>query len=285
MAAAITEISSSKCFGGFQKIFSHTSKELKCKVNFGVYLPAEAAEKKEKLPVLYWLSGLTCTEQNFIQKSGFQRYAAQHKIIVVNPDTSPRGCDIDGEDDSWDFGTGAGFYVDATGDKWKENYRMFSYVTKELPELVKSNFSTNGKQSISGHSMGGHGALICGFKTNGFYTSVSALAPISNPIEAPWGKKAFTNYLGSDKSTWAEYDACELVKKYKGPDLHLLVDQGDADEFLKDGQLLPQNFTKACSGSNIPVESRMQPGYDHGFFFIATFIGDHFQHHAKFLKD
>jgi len=284
--ATITEISSSKCFGGLQKIFSHTSQELKCKLNFGVYLPAEAVEKKEKLPVLYWLSGLTCTEQNFIQKSGFQRFAAKYKIIVVNPDTSPRECNIEGESDNWDFGTGAGFYVDATEAKWKNNYRMFSYVTKEIPELVNANFPVSGKQSVFGHSMGGHGALICGLKMAGFYTSVSAFAPICNPIEAPWGKKAFSGYLGSEnKSAWAEYDACELMKKYKGTDLHILIDQGDADNHLSgDNQLLPTNFEAACKAAGKSVQIRMQPGYDHGYFFIATFIEDHFEHHAKFLK-
>jgi len=261
------------------------SKETNCKMNFGVYLPEDAVEKKEKLPVLYWLSGLTCTEQNFIQKSGFQRFAAKHKIIVVNPDTSPRReKTIPAETENWDFGAGAGFYVDATEKDWKENYRMFSYVTKELPLIVNANFPVNGKQSVFGHSMGGHGALICGLKTDGFYSSVSAFAPICNPIKAPWGKKAFKGYLGDDKSAWVAYDACELVEKYKGADLHLFIDQGDADSHIADGQLLTQNFESACKNAGISAQIRMQKGYDHGFYFISTFIEDHFQHHAKYLK-
>jgi len=277
-------VSSSKCFGGLQKVFSHESTELKCKMNFAVYVPKEATEKTETLPVLYWLSGLTCTEQNFIQKSGFQRFAAAHKIIVVAPDTSPRECNIEGENDSYDFGTGAGFYVDATEEKWKKNYRMYSYVTKELPELINSNFHVNGRQSIFGHSMGGHGALICGLKNAGLYKSVSAFSPICHPSEVPWGKKAFAGYLGNDKAKWAEYDASELVKNYKGPDLHILIDQGDVDNFFKDGQLLPEAFGAASKAAGVPAQIRMQAGYDHSYFFIATFIEDHISHHAKFLK-
>jgi S-formylglutathione hydrolase len=282
---ALALVSDNKCFGGRQKVFSHESTELGCKMNFGVYLPPQALEKDAQLPVLYFLSGLTCTEANFIQKSGFQKYAAEHGLIVVNPDTSPRGCKIEGEEDSWDFGSGAGFYLDATEAKWSKNYRMFSYVTKELPSIVEAILPVDPKlRAISGHSMGGHGALICALKNPGFYKSVSAFAPIANPSQCPWGKKAFEGYLGSDQDKWMEYDACSLVKCYSGPELHILIDQGAVDEFLAKGQLLPDNFITASTPTGVQCEFRMQEGYDHSYFFISTFIGDHFAHHAKHLK-
>lgn len=231
---AVQETSSVKCFGGFQKVFKHHSAELKCDMNFAVYVPPQAAS--EKVPVLYWLSGLTCTEQNFITKAGAQRTAADQGIMIVAPDTSPRSCGIDGEDDSYDFGTGAGFYIDATEEKWKTNYRMFSYVTKELPALIQSNFPVLAdKQSVFGHSMGGHGALTCFFKNPGFYKSVSAFAPICNPVKCPWGEKAFSGYLGSNKESWKEYDATELVKNYDGPIPDILIDQGGTPVDLHGG--------------------------------------------------
>lgn len=193
-------------------------------MKFSVYLPPKALAG-EKLPVLYWLSGLTCTEENFMIKSGFQRYAAENNLIVVGPDTSPRGVQIEGQDDSWDFGSGAGFYVDATEEKWAKHYRMYSYVTKELPQIVEAELPVvPGSRSISGHSMGGHGALICSLKNPGVYKSVSAFAPISNPSECPWGVKAFTGYLGSDKEAWKAWDATHLVQQYSGPPLELLID-------------------------------------------------------------
>ncbi|KAK7866359.1 hypothetical protein R5R35_003284 [Gryllus longicercus] len=279
----ITQVSSNRVFGGYQKIFSHDSKELGCKMNFAIYLPPASEEKK--VPVIYWLSGLTCTEKNFVEKAGAQRYASENGVAIVGPDTSPRGLNIPGEEDGWDFGTGAGFYVDATREPWSKNYRMFSYVTKELPELINENFPVlPNSQSIMGHSMGGHGALICALKNPGQYRSVSAFAPICNPIKCPWGKKAFDGYMGSvDCNKWADWDATELVKKYQGPPLEILIDQGKEDQFLKDLQLLPENFVQACTNSQMPVILHMHEGYDHSYYFIASFIGQHIQHHMRYL--
>lgn len=225
MAKEFKLVSSAKCFGGWQKVFSFFSNELQCETRFSAYIPPDVDEQKPA-PVLYWLSGLTCTEENFIVKSGFQKYASKEKIIVIGPDTSPRGCNIEGEDKDWDFGTGAGFYVDATTDNYRKHYRMYSYITKELPKVVEENFPViKGVQSIFGHSMGGHGALICALKNPGFYKSVSAFAPISNPMASAWGQKCFTGYLGANQDDWKEWDATELIGHYKGPDLNLLIDQ------------------------------------------------------------
>ncbi|KAK2187641.1 hypothetical protein NP493_159g03026 [Ridgeia piscesae] len=293
MAAELTEVTATKCFEGWQKIFSHKSDELKCAMRFGIYLPPQS--EKEKVPVLYWLSGLTCTEENFVTKAGAQRYAADHGVAIVTPDTSPRGCNIKGEDDSWDFGTGAGFYLDATQDDWKTNYRMYSYITKEvsykeqckLPEVIQANFPVlANKQSILGHSMGGHGALVCFLRNPGKYASVSAFAPICNPSECPWGQKAFSGYLGADRDQWKfqRYDACHLMQDYDGPKVDILIDQGKADNFLTAGQLLPDNLTVVCAKKDVPLKLRMQDGYDHSYYFIASFIGDHIAHHAKYLK-
>lgn len=274
----------SKSFGGFQKIYEHKSDVTKCSMKFAIYLPPQA--EHSKVPVLYWLSGLTCNEQNFIVKSGAQRYAAEHGVIIVAPDTSPRGCKIDGDNESYDFGVGAGFYVDATEEKWKTNYNMYSYVTKELPAVVNANFPVlSDQQGIFGHSMGGHGALICALKNPGMYKSVSALAPICNPINAPLGQKAFTGYLGPDKELWKRYDATELAKSYSGPMFsnYILIDQGKDDEFLAT-QLLPDNFIQGCQSRKIPVVLRMHEGYDHGYFFVSSFIGDHIKMHAEAFK-
>ncbi|XP_022901891.2 S-formylglutathione hydrolase [Onthophagus taurus] len=280
----ITEISNNKMFGGHQKIFSHNSKTVGCVMKFAVYLPPQADEKK--VPVIYWLSGLTCNEQNFIQKSGAQKYAAEHGVILVAPDTSPRGLNIPGDSESWDFGVGAGFYVDATQKPWSENYKMFSYVTKELVEIVKTNFPIlEGQQSIMGHSMGGHGALICALKNPGLYRSVSAFAPISNPINCPWGEKAFSGYLGpKETGHWEEWDATELVKKYNGPSLIILIDQGSADEFYAKKQLLPENLLSACQSSNVPAILKLRDGYDHSYYYIASYIGDHIEYHMQNLS-
>lgn len=251
-------------------------------MKFAIYLPPKAEESK--VPVLYWLSGLTCTEQNFIQKAGAQKDASKHSVAIVCPDTSPRGCNIEGEDDSWDFGTGAGFYLNATQEKWKEHYNMYDYVTKELPDVVAKNFPVDAtRQGVFGHSMGGHGALICAMKNPGMYKSVSAFAPICNPMDCPWGQKAFTNYLGADQKSWEEYDATHLVRKYKGPPLTLLIDQGKEDNFLKEKQLLPERLLEAARENGVAVTLRMQEGYDHSYFFIATFIEDHIKHHAQLL--
>ncbi|XP_058807535.1 S-formylglutathione hydrolase isoform X2 [Phymastichus coffea] len=240
------------------------------------------------VPVIYWLSGLECTEVNFIQKAGAQKYAAEHGVMLVVPDTSPRGVNIPGEDDSWDFGSGAGFYVDATQEPWKSHYQMFSYVTKELPALINEKFSVlSDKQSIMGHSMGGHGALICALKCLNQYKSVSAFAPIANPVNCRWGQKAFSGYLGGNKddSHWNEWDATELVKNYNGPPLDILIDQGKEDNFLKE-QLHPENLIAAAKDAeSVHVTMRMHEGYNHSYYFIATFIEDHIKHHVKYLKN
>ncbi len=284
MAGPLTLISSVKCCGGLQKVVEHASDVLKCKMKFAVFLPSKSDDGK--VPVLYWLSGLTCTEQNFITKAGAQRYAEEYGIALVAPDTSPRGCNIEGEDDSWDFGTGAGFYVNATQEKWKTNYNMYSYVTMELPALVNSNFPVlSDRRSIFGHSMGGHGALVCALKNPGMYRSVSAFAPICNPSNCPWGDKAFSGYFGSDKEGWKRWDACELVKSYKGPPFsYILIDQGKDDTFYSQNQLLPENFVEACREGGVQVVLRMQEGYDHSYYFIASFLGDHLKHHADSLN-
>lgn len=253
-------------------------------MTFGVYLPPQA--ESGKCPVVYYLSGLTCTEQNFVTKGGAQKTASELGLILVAPDTSPRGANIEGEDDSWDFGTGAGFYVDATEEKWKSNYRMYSYVTKELPAIVEKSFPVlPGKSAITGHSMGGHGALICALKNPGMYQAVSGFAPICNPVNCPWGKKAFSGYLGTNIESWKDYDACELSMKYKGPSLSILADQGTLDGFLDKGQLLPDKLIEATrNNSSLACTVRMQEGYDHSYFFIATFIDEHLRFLNKALS-
>lgn len=282
----LTEVSNNKIFGGWQKVYSHESSVLGCKMNFAIFLPPQAEENS--VPVIYYLSGLTCTEANFIQKAGAQKYASKYGVALVAPDTSPRGLNIPGEDDSWDFGSGAGFYVDATKEPWKNNYKMYSYVSKELPAVINEKFPIlPDKQSIMGHSMGGHGALICALKNPGMYKSVSAFAPISNPTQCPWGKKAFSGYFGEtkDNTLWNDWDATELAKKYNGPPLDILIDQGKEDNFLKQGQLLPENLLNAAKDVGLPLVLRFQEGYDHSYYFIATFIKDHIKHHVKYLKN
>uniref|UniRef100_A0A7S0I1F0 S-formylglutathione hydrolase n=1 Tax=Hanusia phi TaxID=3032 RepID=A0A7S0I1F0_9CRYP len=240
----------------------------------------------EKLPVIYWLSGLTCTDRNFIEKAGAFRAAVENRVLIVCPDTSPRGVDIQGDSDSWDFGKGAGFYLNATQEKWAANYKMYDYVTKELVELVEQTFQTNGKKAIMGHSMGGHGALTIALKNPGMYTSVSAFAPICNPMQCPWGKKAFAGYLGDNQEQWKAYDATELMKGLKAaPFDDILIDVGDKDNFLTAGQLLPENFKAACDLVGQNCSLRMQPGYDHSYFFIATFVEDHVKFHKQRLSN
>lgn len=281
----ITLVSANKSFNGWQKVYVHHSKELSCEMKFAVYLPPQSEDGKVKLPVLYWLSGLTCTEANFIQKAGAQKYAAEHGLIIVCPDTSPRGVDLPGQDESYDFGSGAGFYVDATTGPWNKHYKMFSYVTRELIEVINHNFAVRENvQSVFGHSMGGHGALISSLRCPGLYKSVSAFAPISNPTQCPWGQKAFTGYLGDDQATWKEWDATELVKRYNGPEINVLIDQGSDDEFLQKDQLLPQNLLAACQDSRVICIYNEREGYDHSYFFIATFVEEHIAFHAKFLN-
>ena len=267
--------------GGTQGVYAHDARETACRMEFAVYEPPQAAEGP--LPVLYWLSGLTCTWANMTEKAGAQRYAAEHGVIIVAPDTSPRGVDIPGEDESYDFGSGAGFYVDSTQEPWAAHYRMYSYITKELPAVINQHFKVDeGRVGLFGHSMGGHGALTIAFKNPGQYKSVSAFAPICAPMRCPWGEKALTGYLGTDRETWREYDATELTKStaWRSP---ILVDQGTGDDFL-DGQLKPDLLKEACDAASLPLTLRMQEGYDHSYYFMASFIGEHIAHHAAILK-
>jgi S-formylglutathione hydrolase len=249
-------------------------------MRFGVYLP-EAAVRGEKCPVLYWLSGLTCTEQNFISKSGAQRYAADHGLIIVSPDTSPRGADV-ADDPAYDLGQGAGFYLNATQQPWAKHYRMYDYVVDELPALIEAHFPATDARSISGHSMGGHGALTIALRNPGRYRSVSAFAPIVAPSQVPWGEKAFTAYLGEDRQAWKQYDTVELLTA-ASERLPLLVDQGDSDEFLHN-QLKPELLRAACEAAGHPLQFNVRPGYDHSYYFIATFIGEHLAYHANALR-
>lgn len=278
---ALTLLSQHGCFGGIVSTYSHPSEQCQCTMTFSVYVPPQAESKP--VPVLYYLSGLTCTEQNFMTKAGAQHYAAHYGLMLVAPDTSPRGDNVP-DDEGWDFGSGAGFYVDATEEPWVKNYRMYSYVTEELPALIHGNFSVDPtKQGIFGHSMGGHGALVCGLRNPDKYQSVSAFAPIAAPGQCAWGKKALGNYLGSDQSTWATYDASELIKQCAQPNRQILIDQGLADPFLEQQQLKPEVFKAACEAAGQPLTLRMQAGYDHGYYFISTFMEDHVRHHAEVL--
>jgi S-formylglutathione hydrolase len=276
------EIESIRESGGYLNRYTHDSEVCQCEMTFSVYLPPQAAN--EKVPALYWLSGLTCTDDNARTKAGAQRYAAEQGIAIVFPDTSPRGEQVDDLPDRYDLGQGAGFYVNATQSPWSDHYAMYDYVTAELPGLVEANLPLlAGVKSISGHSMGGHGALICALKNPGAFRSVSAFAPITNPLACGWGQGCFSLYLGNDQSEWEAYDATCLVNN--GARLEdILIDQGDADEFLHEGQLLPENFQAACDAHNLPCNIRMQSGYDHSYHFIASFIGDHIEYHAKRLK-
>jgi S-formylglutathione hydrolase len=266
-------------FGGEIQRVQHRSTACDCDMTFGIFLPPQA--KQRPVPVLYWLSGLTCTDENFMSKAGAQRVAAELGIAIVCPDTSPRGTDLPGEHDDWDFGSGAGFYVNATQEPWSRNYRMYDYVTRELPVLVNGHFPVTDRCGISGHSMGGHGALVCYLRNPGKYRSVSAFAPICHPSDCSWGQKALSNYLGEDRNEWAEYDAARLIGDAVEK-LPLLIDQGTDDEWLSD-QLKPGALEQACIASHYPLELRMQEGYDHSYYFIATFIEDHLRHHAKAL--
>ncbi|KAI7907727.1 s-formylglutathione hydrolase-like protein [Cokeromyces recurvatus] len=281
---SIKEISRNKCFGGHVIKYEHHSDELDCDMKFNVFLPLESST--QKVPAIYFLSGLTCTEDNFIQKSGAMAEAAKHGIALIAPDTSPRGVKIEGDDDSWDFGTGAGFYIDATQPKWSKNYRMYSYITKELYQLVYEQLPIDENRiSIMGHSMGGHGALTIFIKNPSKFKSVSAFAPIANPMNCPWGQKAFSNYLGSDKESWKQYDTIELLKTHMNERMNALVDVGTADGFLEKELLIDElNKTVKELGRESEWKIRYQDGYDHSYFFISTFIADHIQHHATYLK-
>jgi len=277
----LKQIEEIKEFGGYLNRYEHMSESCQCKMTFSVYLPPQA--ESAKVPTLYWLSGLTCTDDNARTKAGMQRYAAEQGIALVFPDTSPRGEDVADDEDRYDLGQGAGFYVNAVQSPWQAHYQMYDYVTKELPNLVETNFPVLANvKSVSGHSMGGHGALICALKEPAAYRSVSAFAPICNPMKSAWGEECFTEYLGNDATTWQTYDATKLVESgMKMPDI--LIEQGVADEFYAAGQLLPENLQAACSEMNQPLTLRMQAGYDHSYHFIASFIGEHIAYHAEKL--
>jgi len=273
-------VSEHACFGGWMRFYSHESRECRTEMRFSVYVPPQA--EKGKVPVLYYLAGLTCTEETFMVKAGAQRVAAELGLMLVAPDTSPRKVRLPGDDANWDFGLGAGFYVDSTQEPWSQHYRMYSYVTKELPEIVQSLGSgLANRQGIFGHSMGGHGALVCALRNRDQYSSVSAFAPISAPMKCPWGLKAFSGYLGEDRNQWKQYDASELIRaqRYARP---ILIDQGARDKFLTE-QLKPDLFADAVRESASELHFRMHPGYDHGYYFIATFMEDHLRHHARQL--
>ncbi|WP_422448217.1 MULTISPECIES: S-formylglutathione hydrolase [unclassified Endozoicomonas] len=278
---SLENISSNKLFGGWHKQYTHESRTLNCNMRFAIYMPPESQSKT--VPVLYWLSGLTCTDENFMQKSGAQRVASELGIAIVAPDTSPRGDDVpDDPDAAYDFGLGAGFYVNATRQPWRQHYQMYDYVVSELPELIEQHFPVNDKRSIAGHSMGGHGALVIALRNPDRYSSVSAFSPICNPVNAPWGQKAFMGYLGNDREQWKHYDACELLKRSPVA-VPTLVDQGSSDTFLHE-QLHLDALKKAVADKGYPMTIRMQEGYDHSYHFIATFIEDHLRFHSqKFL--
>ncbi|MBU1691945.1 MAG: S-formylglutathione hydrolase [Gammaproteobacteria bacterium] len=275
------QIESIKEFGGWLNRYEHQSTSCHCTMTFSVYLPPQA--EKEKVPAVYWLSGLTCTDDNFRTKAGAQRYAAELGLALIMPDTSPRGDDVADEPARYDLGKSAGFYVNATQQPWSNHYQMYDYVTAELPALIEAHFPVlPGIKSISGHSMGGHGALICAIKGKGTYRSVSAFSPICHPVKSPWGKGCFGAYLGDDKEQWKAYDATELIKAGHSA-IPVLIDQGTNDEFLAE-QLFPQDLQAAYEEQGGSVTLRMQEGYDHSYHFVATFIGEHLAYHAKALR-
>ncbi len=269
-----------RSFGGWVKRYRHWSEILKCSMVFGIYLPPQA--EHSNVPLLYWLSGLTCTDENFMQKAGAQRAASEHGIAIVCPDTSPRGCDLPDEDKDYDLGTGAGFYLNATQMPWAEHYKMYDYIKDELPRLLMEGFPLQDKSSISGHSMGGHGALVLGLSNPDQFESMSAFAPICCPSQCPWGIKAFSQYLGDDRNNWKKYDASTLIE-LTDKKLPLLIDQGMDDEFLTK-QLKLDEFMERLKAVNYPVQVDRHDGYDHSYFFIASFIDKHISFHAKYLK-
>lgn len=275
---ALETRSQQKCFGGEQGYFEHQSRTTGTPMRFSLFLPPRG---KRPAPLLWWLSGLTCNEDNFTVKAGAQRLAAELGLAIIAPDTSPRG-EVVPDDNAYDLGQGAGFYLDATEDPWAENYSMYSYLRDELPEVVQNNFDLDmERQAIAGHSMGGHGALIMALKNPGRFASVSAFAPIVAPASVPWGEKALAAYLGTDKAKWRAWDACALIEDGARTS-PILVDQGSADPFLAE-QLQPERLNEACSAAGIDLKLRMQDGYDHSYFFIASFIGDHLRFHMDHL--
>lgn len=277
----LNTISQQKCFDGMQTIYSHESQVLGCNMRFAVYTPPGVSTKT---PVLFWLSGLTCTEENFIIKSGAQRVAAELGVTLIAPDTSPRNIDIPGVSASYDFGIGAGFYLNATEEPWSRNFQMYSYITEELFSLVRENCQVDlTRAGIFGHSMGGHGALTIALKNPHKFKSVSAFAPICSPIQSPWGQNAFQKYLGNDHKKWLEYDAVALIEQHgwKGPSI--LIDQGTADIYI-DSQLKPELLREACQQHNVALNLRLQKGYDHSYYFISSFMEDHIKYHLQYLN-
>ena len=278
---ATPPLTQSRCFGGVQAVYAHEARETRCTMRFGLFLPPRAAGAR--VPVVYWLSGLTCTEENFIVKAGAQRIAAELGLAIVVPDTSPRGLGIPGEADSYDFGLGAGFYVDATQAPWSGGYRMYSYVSQELRHHVEAHFPVDSERvGIFGHSMGGHGALTIALRNPDVYRSVSAFAPIVSPMRCPWGEKALSGYLGDDHARWRDYDATALIEDrgWRGP--RIVVDQGTRDPFLE-SQLKPGLLEDACARAGVALDLRRRDGYDHSYYFIATFVEDHLRFHAREL--
>ena len=282
---SLTVLSEHAAFGGMVGFYEHHSAVNQCQMRFSVFTPPRVQPGSS--PVLTWLSGLTCNEETFMMKSGAQRRAAELGLMLVAPDTSPRGDDVpDDPEGAWDFGLGAGFYVNASESPWRRNYQMYDYVTQELQEIIFSEFPADrSRQGIFGHSMGGHGALTIGLKNPGTYASVSAFAPICSPVNCPWGQKAFSNYLGDDQAAWREHDATEIVSASTSvaPKHGILIDQGMADQFLE-RELNPQLFEDACKARSVPLQLRRHDGYDHGYYFISTFIDDHLRHHATNLS-
>ncbi len=275
-----------KSFGGWQIQFEHASAVNNCTMRCSLYLPPQA--EQHAVPLLYWLSGLTCSDENFVQKAGAQQHAATHGVAIVCPDTSPRGEQVPDVAEAYDFGKGAGFYLSATQAPWAEHYHMDKYICQELPSLLQNEFAIDdaidGRQGIMGHSMGGHGALTLALKNPQCYRSVSAFAPIASPMNCPWGEKALTGYLGANRETWCDYDSCHLIRQASGHKFHLLVEQGMADPFLKE-QLKPELLTAACRAADYPLTLNERPDYDHSYFFIASFIGEHIAFHARQLAD
>jgi S-formylglutathione hydrolase len=283
MSEAPETLSRHQCFGGVVGFYRHGAAETSSPMRFSVYLPPQA--ERRKVPALWYLAGLTCTEETFMIKAGAQRAASELGIALIAPDTSPRGVPLPGDSESWDFGVGAGFYVDATQAPWSRHYRMYSWITRELPMLVERHFPVDAaRQGIFGHSMGGHGALTIGLRNPDRYRSISAFAPIAAPMDCPWGQKAFTGYLGPDRDDWRAYDASALLRALPAVSGRppLLVDQGLADTFLEQ-QLMPDRLEQACKAVGYPLTLRRHPRYDHGYYFISTFVEDHLRHHARAL--
>ncbi|MDV6328971.1 S-formylglutathione hydrolase [Idiomarina sp. Sol25] len=274
------QVSETRCFGGRQLRFEHDSEVLNCAMKFSVFLPLRA--EKAKVPAVYFLSGLTCTDENFSTKAGAQRVATELGIALIVPDTSPRGDNVaDDPDGAYDLGLGAGFYVNATQEPWKNHYQMYDYIVKELPELVEAELPINDKRAIAGHSMGGHGALVIGLRNSDRYSSISAFSPITNPTQCPWGEKAFSAYLGDDREQWQQYDAVEIIKS-KGQALPIRVDQGLADGFLEE-QMKPENLKEAIAEVEGGGTVHLHDGYDHSYYFISSFIEAQLRFHAKYL--